>query len=127
MRLFCFDDIVLGLEDESASGGGEDDADNDKDEGDFAEFAEDAPDDDDGNEGDDPDDEGVDAEIVADGFHGVGGAVHDLLAGFGDLVDLIWVDIGGVIDDIFHTILASYDKSIYYYSIKLDDLGCKNG
>lgn len=98
--------MVNDLDKESASGGGDDDADDDENEGDFAEFTEDAPNDKDSNEGNDPNNESVDAEVITDSFNGVGGAIHDLLAGFGDLVGVDF-DIFGVVDDVFHVMLAS--------------------
>ena len=92
------------LEEEGASSGGDDDGDNDEDEGDFAELLEDAPNEDDGNERNQPNDKSIDTEVIADTFNGVSGAVCDLLAGFGDLVD---VDVGKVLSDVFHVMLAA--------------------
>lgn len=95
--------FVLMVEEERTGDGGGDDRNDDEDEGDFAEFAENTPDENDGNERDEPDNERVDAEIIADGLDGIGGAIHNLLTGFGDLVD---VDFGGVFDNVFHMMLA---------------------
>ena len=91
------------LDEEGSGGGSDDDANNDENEEDFAEFAEDAPNENDGDESDSPDNKGVDSEVIANRFYGVGGAVDDLLARFGDLIN---INVGNIIDNIFHVILA---------------------
>lgn len=103
------------MEKEGAGDSNDDNSDNDKDESDLAEFAEDAPDENNGDERYEPDDECIDAKIVTDAIDCVVGAVHDLLAGFGDLVH---VDFGSIFEDIVHILLADYDYW-YYYSIRI--------
>jgi len=91
------------LNEESASGGGNYDANYNESEDNFAKFTEDSPDENNSNESDDPDNNSIDSEVFADVFYGVIGAVYDLLARFGNLIN---VDIGGIIDNVFHRILT---------------------